>query len=259
VFAASKEQVLWAFNYWDGSEPNGGLVMDSLGSLYGTTRLGGAANGGLVFELARENDGSWTEKEIHEFSGSDGNIPEAGVIFDAAGTLYGTTGGGGAYNGGVVFQLSARADGTWSERVLHNFGSGNDGLGPSGGLILDKEGNLYGTATFGGVGGSCYLGCGIVFQLKRCKNGRWTERILHAFTNNNADGYYPSVTLTIAATGKLYGTTAGGRQILMPGQRSGVRHSLRAGTLQKREMEGACNSFLQRQRRIRSLWGSSGT
>jgi len=221
ALAASKEKVLWAFNYADGNEPNGGLVMDSLGSLYGTTHLGGGPNGGLVFELARENDGSWTEKEIHVFGGSDGNVPEAGVIFDAAGTLYGTTAGGGAYNGGVVFQLSPGANGTWSERVLHNFGSGNDGIGPSGGLILDKEGNLYGTATFGGVGGSCYRGCGIVFQLKRCKNGRWTERILHAFTNNYADGCYPSATLTIDATGKLYGTTAGGGRYSCPGSDQG--------------------------------------
>ena len=219
--AAGKEQVLWAFNYGDGSEPNGGLVMDSLGNLYGTTYSGGAGNNGVVFELAREKDGSWTEQVIHLFNGKNGLLPNSGVIFDAAGTLYGTTIGGGTYNGGVVFQLSPGANGTWSEKVLHNFGSTKDGHGPEAGLILDKQGNLYGTATFGGIGGSCYLGCGIVFQLKRCKNGRWTERILHAFTNNYADGYYPSATLTIDATGKLYGTTAGGGRYACPGTDQG--------------------------------------
>ena len=178
AFAATKEKVLWSFNYEDGNEPNGGLVFDGSGNLYGTTLSGGGPNSGVLFELVRDSSGRWTEKELWAFCGrsqcEDGGGPETGLLFDATGNLYGTTAYGGTHNGGVVFQLSPGSHGTWHQTVLHNFGNGTDGTRPSGGLIFDTAGNLYGTTILGGAtaaSGSCYAGCGTVFQLKPGKNG----------------------------------------------------------------------------------------
>src|SRR5277367_1071085 len=104
---------------------------------------------------------------------TDGVTPQAGVISDGSGKLYGTTRQGGIYGAGVVFQLSPGADGKWTEKVLYNFCAGincADGNYPIAGLIEDKAGNLYGTTYYGGDGG-CYTGCGTVFRLERDKNG----------------------------------------------------------------------------------------
>src|ERR1700689_2083431 len=129
---------LHSFNYdgKDGFQPLASLILDAAGNLYGTTPGGGthagtagghdAGFGGTVFELTPEANGTWTEKILHSFGiGLDGFSPTAGLIFDAAGNLYGTTSGGGmgpTQANGTVFELSPSAERDWAEKVLYNFG-----------------------------------------------------------------------------------------------------------------------------------------
>jgi uncharacterized repeat protein (TIGR03803 family) len=144
------------------------------------------------------------EKVLLNFNYTDGNSPVAGLIFDAAGNLYGTTAGGGTYGYGTVFELTPTAGGSWTEQVLHNFGNGTDGFYPYAGLIFDKNGNLYGTTYKGGA-----YGAGTVFELTPTGGGGWAEQVLHNF-GNGTDGTYPEAGLIFDAAGNLYGTTAGG-------------------------------------------------
>ena len=159
------EKVLHNFNSdgTDGFFPSACLVLDAAGNLYGTTLGGGTSNRGTVFELTPTPaaGGTWTEKVLHNFDGTDGYQPYADLIFDAAGNLYGTTEAGGTYSAGTVFELTPAAGGTWTEQVLHNFkDDGTDGIEPHAGLIFDASGNLYGT-TFGGGA----YGQGTVFEI----------------------------------------------------------------------------------------------
>jgi uncharacterized repeat protein (TIGR03803 family) len=191
-----------------GSVPYGGVILDAASNLYGTTRDGGAYGVGTVFELRPNGDGSWTESVLHSFNGSDGANPVAGLIFDAAGSLYGTTQYGGSVSAcgtqgcGTVFELTPNGDGSWTERVLHSF-EGRDGAGPFAGLIFDAAGNLYGTTKYGGA-----HPWGTVFELTPNGDGSWTESVLHSF--KAYDGAYPVAGLTFDTAGNLYGTTLGG-------------------------------------------------
>ena len=150
-----KEKVLHTFagapndGYW----PSAGVIADAGGNLYGTTSYGGKHNMGTVFKLAP--DGTMTLP--HSFAGKDGNAPSASLISDTSGNLYGTTTDGGPKNLGVVFRLAP--DGT--ETVLHTFSGGNDGATPYANLIMDKKGNLYGTAESQGAYSE-----GIVFEIE---------------------------------------------------------------------------------------------
>src|ERR1035441_7480755 len=135
------------------------------------------------------------ERVLLNFNGQDGRLPQAGLIFDAAGNLYGTTEGGGtgsncgAFGCGTVFELTPAAGGGWTETVLHNFNNnGTDGDGPYAGLIFDAAGNLYGTTTTGGA----YVG-GTVFELTPNGSGGWTEKVLYSFCSqtNCTDGVSP--------------------------------------------------------------------
>jgi uncharacterized repeat protein (TIGR03803 family) len=200
VFGGWTETVLYRFNGGsDGNSPRGAdLVFDRAGNLYGTTLFGGGGSCqdgcGTVFKLAR-SDGSWTESIIHTFSQSgDGQEPWAGVIFDQAGSLYGTTTVGGAYGQGTVYQLIPSGSG-FTERVLYSFHGATDGGLPYGGLILDSAGNLYGTTCCGGSGGG-----GTVFQLTRSQN--WAFSVLASFTGDGSNG-----SLVMDTAGNLYGTT----------------------------------------------------
>jgi len=162
-----KETVLHRFdnNGTDGYFPGAGaLFMDSSGSLYGTTEVGGhtSLGGGTVFKLTRLANGSWKENILHNFpGGSGGDLPTAGVVMDKAGNLYGTTGAGGGPNGcGVIYKLAPAAKDIWKYSVLHTFGRVGDGCLPSGNLVIDSNGNLYGGTIFGGTHGN-----GVVFEL----------------------------------------------------------------------------------------------
>jgi uncharacterized repeat protein (TIGR03803 family) len=148
--AASKYKVLYKFSSRaDGAYPDAALTFDAAGNLYGTTQSGGAGKYGTVFKLTPNADGSWTKSVLHSFSVADGADPFAGVIFDTAGDLYGTTRDGGDTGNGVVFKLVPN-NGSWTESVLYSFAGGRDGAQPYGGLIFDTVGNLYGMTTLGG-------------------------------------------------------------------------------------------------------------
>jgi uncharacterized repeat protein (TIGR03803 family) len=188
--------------------PQAGLIFDAAGNLYGTSGAGGIYNQGTVFELLPAADGSWTEKTLHSFNfnGKDGFDPEAGVVFDNAGNLYGTTFYGGIYGYGTVFKLTPQAGGSWSERVLHSFNNnGKDGYETHAGVIVDASGNVYGTTYRGGT-----YGFGTVFELSPTAGGRWSEKILHPFNNNGKDGTSPTSSVTLDASGNVYGTTVSG-------------------------------------------------
>lgn len=148
-----KETILHAFSSPDGSQPMSQLVIDSAGKLYGTTYHGGASGLGVVFRLARPARGTtaWTESILHSFGGTDGAEPQAGLVRDAVGNLYGTTSAGGSSSMGTVFELSPPPAGSpkWNETVLHSFG-GSDGQTPTTKLFLDSAGRLYGTTYSGG-------------------------------------------------------------------------------------------------------------
>jgi uncharacterized repeat protein (TIGR03803 family) len=206
LFAATKEVVLHRFPSRgpDGSSPRGGVIFDVAGNLYGTTEFGGRGNG-TVFKLAPGAGGTWTETILYSFGGpGDGNYPYAGLVFDTAGNLYGTTLSAGAGGSGTVFELSPSASGTWTETVLHTFAGDEDGYYPEASLILDSDGNLYGTTTWGGV-----YDFGTVFKLAPGADGTWTETVLHSF-GNAKDGANPYASLIFDAAGNLYGTTAVG-------------------------------------------------
>jgi uncharacterized repeat protein (TIGR03803 family) len=192
-----KEKILYRFgrHAGDGENPYAGLIFDNAGNLYGTTFDGGYYGYGTVFELTAAGK----EKVLYSFGRypGDGLHPEAGLIFDNAGNLYSTTIYGGAYGDGTVFELTA--DGT--ENILNSFGSPGDVENPIGGLIFDSNGNLYGSASFGGA----YY-AGAVFEL----TAAGTEKVLYTFGSQTGDGLYPYATPIFDNNGNLYGTTSHG-------------------------------------------------
>ncbi len=198
------EKVLHTFSDSpDGSDPSCPII-DAAGNLYGTTWQGGANGGGTVFELTPGAGGSWTEKVLHSFGNHmDGSFPGCGLVFDAAGNLYGTTYSGGQNGMGTVFELTPDGSGGWTEQVLHHF-TNADGAFPYSGLIFDGAGNLYGTTSGGG-----WYNNGTVFELTPTIGGSWTESVLHSFNNRGAGGANPVAGLLLVA-GNLYGTTGQG-------------------------------------------------
>jgi uncharacterized repeat protein (TIGR03803 family) len=213
-------QVLWNFmqnSPKDGFNPQGGLVFDKAGNLYGTTRFGGASSQancdggcGTVFRLTPRPTGQWKETILYVFQdGSDGLFPNDALAIDASGNLYGTAETRHGEGAGLAFKLTPSASGAWTQTVLYAFNGGADGLNPGGGLILDSAGNLYGTTSGGGSGTACNAGpCGTVFQLAPAASGQWSEKVLYSF--NGSDGRDPQGKLLLDRSGTLYGTTASG-------------------------------------------------
>ncbi len=200
-----------------GDIPNGGLVADAAGNLYGTAWNSNANSFGQVFELSPDSSGIWTEKILYNFQGSpvgDGSHPSAGLIFDSKGNLYGTTQYGGVggfcYGGlgcGTVFILRPQSDGTWKERVLHRFHNEFGGE-PVASLAIDSAGNLYGTTQSISEGTA-----GEVFELSPVPNGLWTETIIYPFPNNQTNhGTEPFAPVILDSAGNLYGTASAGGQ-----------------------------------------------
>jgi uncharacterized repeat protein (TIGR03803 family) len=196
-----KETVLYSFaGKPDGSDPEADLASDSSGNLYGTTSQGGANSNGTVFKLTppAKLNGPWTESVLYSFgTGTDGQIPVAGVSLDKAGNLYGTTSAGGAYGYGTVFQLTPGT--VWKENILHSFQNGNDGSVPYAGLIADKSGNFYGAATQGGANGG-----GTTFELTPSGSG-WTFAVIYSVPGWGISGSFRN--LVLDSSGNLYGTT----------------------------------------------------
>lgn len=189
----------------DGAAPYPTPVLDAAGNLYGTTNVGGAHNLGIVYMLAPQPNGGFTEHVLHTFiGGTDGANPLAGLIFDQHGNLYGTTSYGGTANCGIAFALQPNPAGGWTEHLLHTFlgVTYQDGENPNG-LVFEAHGNLYGTSTGGGVDNP-----GTIFKMIHNSDG-WQETVLYSFTAGD-DGAYPSSAPVLDAAGNIYGTTLWG-------------------------------------------------
>lgn len=196
-----RETVLHSFGSGnDGEQPQyGDLAFDHQGNIYGTTPYGGipgcSESCGVVYELTPSN-GSWTESILYSFQGAgDGGSPYAGVIIDNAGNLYGTANTGGSEYCGVVFEVSP-SQGGWTETVLYSFDFATTGQFPTGGLIADQSGNLYGATSESGIGTA-----GAAYELTP-SNGSWTATALFGLS-----GYTGTLaTLAMDTAGNLYGT-----------------------------------------------------
>lgn len=210
-----KETILHHFGSTtaSGGDPEGGVVLDAQGNIYGTLTGGGLVDTacpqgcGAVFELSLVA-GKWKQTLLHVFSGSDGRAPTGGVAFDQAGNIYGTTQLGGKNSAGVVFELTPRAGSGWKVHVLHAFDGTSGGLKPFAGVTVDAKGNLYGTTAFGGNFASACTGasgCGVVYGMMPTSTGTWSFKVLHAF--DGADGYMVENPLTLGGAGTLFGTT----------------------------------------------------
>jgi uncharacterized repeat protein (TIGR03803 family) len=188
-----------------GAYPSGPLAMDDEGNLYGVTSAGGTNNTGTVYKLS-QSYGSWSITYLYSFGpmlSADGWSPNGVTYF--RGALFGTTLYDGTNGSGTVFVVWPNQDGGWSESILHNFAvNENDGQRPTGGVVLDSKGNIYGTTMLGGS----HQG-GTVFEVSRGANGGWHEQILHSFVS--LDGYEPGAATPIFdSQGNLYSTTMGG-------------------------------------------------
>src|SRR6202050_418395 len=220
VFELSPTATGWSFHLLyefkgggDGVSPQGPLVFDAAGNLYGTTTYGGGTcpfekNGcGTVFQLSPNSNGTWSETVLYRFrQTSNGASPVTGVILDASGNVYGATEFAGLVNTispsgcGTVYELTPTG-GSWSFTVLHTLVAAT---GCSGGtLTFDTAGNLYVAAGSGGTANNhCGNGCGLIFRLAPTASG-WTESVLYTFTGGS-DGDTP-FPLIFGSDGNLYG------------------------------------------------------
>jgi uncharacterized repeat protein (TIGR03803 family) len=194
VDTTGHETVLYSFTGGaDGDYPLAGVTLDSAGNLYGTTFHGGTQGFGVVYKV----DTTGQETVLYSFTGgADGGYPEAGVILDATGNLYGTTLEGGAAGAGVVYEL----DTAGHETVLYSFTGGVDGGFPLASPIRDAAGNLYGTTNGGGT-----AGLGVVYKL----NATGQETVLYSFPGG-PEGAFPFAGVIRDGAGNFYGTTADG-------------------------------------------------
>jgi uncharacterized repeat protein (TIGR03803 family) len=191
------ETALYRFASDNMADPNGAVIFDAAGNIYGTAATGGTGGSGAIYELS-PSSGGWTATILYSFTGgNDGAIPMSGLTMDRAGTLYGTTLFGGSEANGTVFQL-VRSGASWTLNTLHTFLGGDDGSNPQAGVILAAAGNLYGDTS---GGGTRYGGVG--FELTR-SGGVWAYTVI---TN-----FYGGISSNLAfdAAGNLYGTTYAG-------------------------------------------------
>ncbi len=196
------ETVLYNFTgAGDGGDPTDTLILDASGNLYGTAEHGGRAGAGVVFKI----DPTGRETVLYSFPGaSGGSSPQAPVLRDFSGNLYGTTSEGGVNGAGTVYQIDA----TGKETLLYSFTGGLDGADPQAGVFRDKAGNLYGTAAAGGILSSTCEFCGtqgVVYKIDPAGK----ETVIYSFTGGN-DGYAPHAGLTSDGAGNLYSTTTWG-------------------------------------------------
>jgi len=203
------ETVLWNFTGGaDGGYPNGELIFDQAGNIYGTDGWGGYegyGNGGAVFELT-PSGGTWMETTLYSpTNNGEGQTPSGGVILDNSGNMYGVFTGGGSNGGGAVYELSPSGSG-WSMQYLYAFSGQNGGAAAVGGLIFDPLDNLYGATAAGGVHSG-----GMVFQLTPDSSG-WIFNLLYSFPSPTCTtgGCGPQDRLMMDAAGNLYGTSWGG-------------------------------------------------
>jgi len=216
VFQLKHKGSGWVFNPLyeftggsDGANPEARVIFGPNRTLYGTTNRGGTDGNGTVFNVrpfasvCKTVLCPWMETVLYRFTGDpDGHAPEYGdLVFDQAGNIYGTTGSGGN-SFGTVYELTPSGGG-WTESVLYAF-SHSDGDAPTGGVILDNAGNLYGTTNNGGL-----FDFGTVFELTYSMGFGWSESFLYSF-QNGSDGSNPSAGLIFDQSGNLYGATLHG-------------------------------------------------
>lgn len=201
------KQVLYTFTGGtDGANPQGNLLMDSAGRIYGGTQNGGSVTCGCgtIFRLT-PSSGVWHFDLIYTFQGLQGGRFPNTLVFDSAGNIYGTAGAGGSHcklflGCGVVFKLTPPpSGGPWREKVLHAFANQLDGSAPSG-AAFDSKGNLYGTSLSGAT-----LNEGVVWELTPTTTGPWKFTQVVAFGKVN-DGYWPYSGVTVDSKANLYGT-----------------------------------------------------
>ncbi|HEY6325914.1 MAG TPA: choice-of-anchor tandem repeat GloVer-containing protein [Candidatus Cybelea sp.] len=212
-----------------GSLPLWGVIRDKAGAFYGATLEGGdlgclrGLGCGTVFKL-RPTGSEFHKETVHRFSGgADGAEPSSGLTLDSNGILYGTTdlGGGTSCGGrgcGTVYKFTPAGE-RYRQTILYRFRGGADGATPSGGVVLDPAGNLYGVTVRGGV--NCLesqTGCGTVYELVSGSAG-YRKIVLYRFRGSaTGDGATPATTLTRGPDGTLYGTTtAGGKNACLDG------------------------------------------
>ena len=203
VSSDGTETILHNFgNGNDGQTPLGRLILDGTGNLFGTTSAGGIYGYGTAFEMAPDG----TETVLYNFGNSpgDGQNPSAGLIFDGAGNMYGTTVNGGAFGGGTAFELSPQENRCCREAPVYNFGNGNDGRNPQSELVMDAAGNFYGTTANGGTNSG-----GMIFELSPQENRCCREAPVYNF-GGSGDGKNPYGGVVFDALGNLYGTTVNG-------------------------------------------------
>lgn len=187
----------------DGSNPEGALVFDSLGNLYGGTYAGGTHGLGTIFELSPVSGGGWTEKVLYNFAGgADGANSNGSLIFDATGSLYGTTVLGGINGIGTVFQLSPATGGAWTEAVLFTCSQAVGGE-PHGNVVFDSRGNFYTALVNDGP-----FNAGAILRLKFV-DGTWRMGLIYSF-KDDVNGGFPLGDLAITPQGRLYGATETG-------------------------------------------------
>jgi uncharacterized repeat protein (TIGR03803 family) len=200
----------FSFAGTNGANPtSAGLIADAAGNLFGTTAAGPVQlGGGTVFEVAKTAGGYASAPTVLAgFSGDpDGSAPQAGLVADTAGDLFGTTTAGGTNNAGTVFEVAKIAGGYASTAtILVSFNS-KDGAVPVANLVTDAAGDLFGTTSEGGPGGA-----GTVFEIAKTAAGyASTPTTLVGFTGINGEGAGPHAGLIADAAGDLFGTTAGG-------------------------------------------------
>jgi uncharacterized repeat protein (TIGR03803 family) len=199
-------EMLYAFSgQKDGANPDGGLVADASGALYGTTCAGGKDGFGNVYKVVASGSG-YKLSTIYSFrGGNDGICPAYSLIRDGQGALYGVTAeGGGLNNYGTIFKLTPTGSG-YKETVLHAFEDISEGRLPQQ-VMLAGDGALYGMTQEGGSGAACAPYCGTVYKLVPHGN-RFKLTTLHQFQGGADDGDQPGGNLVFGNDGRLYGTT----------------------------------------------------
>lgn len=205
----------------DGAGPESHLAIDAQGNLYGAATYAGNlsdCNGqgcGTIFEVSPSSSGSWTETTLYAFGGGDDGLTPEAVTLDSHGNIFGVTKDGGGYSCpggqqcGIAFELSPNSSGDWTKTTLHAFTGGTDGGIPSGPLLIDANGNLFGTTDLGGaITTVCTEGCGTVYELSPSSSGTWTFTTINTFDFTHGAG--PLGTLAIDAAHNLYGATYDG-------------------------------------------------
>ena len=206
--AAVKERPIYTFTGTSDGEYPTSLIADAAGNLYGVTEFTANYGPGTIFELVRSDSG-YAFKVLYTFDGIVGYMADGPLALDTKGNLYGTSSTGGDYYKGSVFELSPSQGGSWTLSTLYSFSGGADGAFPLGGVIVDDAGNLYGTASEGGLLSDCDgAGCGVVFEVSSGIAGGWTQTTLHGFAE--IEGALPSSGLIFGANRTLYGTTVEG-------------------------------------------------